>query len=527
MKIFQVLLLTLAFSVISCAGNDVIDNGKDEDEKTTIPSANTKDDANKPDVNNDAKTEILEEKKETELEPKKEDKQKPTKPDEYATKYEYAVLESENPRQMRIQTAHSYIEINFNAENSIVDFFTEELAEKGNKHITKICVDYVEFYFERIAKWLEQGESKPAYEGICLVLHELTDNADVPKPLIPENMKDFPVIMLNLNEFNTTELIRRLWLNLLPIESEIIRTGIAFVNPSIKKTSIVEYYKFMPVMRISVKFNDFFISSSPFDSEFYNLQRADFVSYMLENSESLKDFLSASVDNEAFKKLYANWRKNRRQFFDNDKLPEHFRALYHIEKGNCKNGLNILQKIDEKTLKTEEGQFLKLVELMFYTQNFQYIRQYLNEQVLTVDFLMKIMPKDNKAVLYNQLRVPISILIVGIFQNELDFNKDLAVFLDKLGYVLLGKFLLYSENIISDIEILRKNSIKEVEEFLKLLPPCYAIEFTWWYYFIRMVSELKFGFVSSAKELLNELSKISSTNTQIALAGFVFELYSK
>ncbi len=524
----------LTFWVISCSGTDVIDDIDDNDGKKIEPNVDNNDDAvtkdnkNNVDTSNDVKTENTEKKTETMSENLEDEKQIQTKKtDEFEPKYEYKVLVSENSRQMRIQTTHSYIEINFNAENSILDYFSLELAEIGKKHITKICVDYIEFYFDRITKWLEQGESKPAHEGICLVLHELIDNADVQTPKIPENMNAFPVLMLNLHQFSTNELIQGLWLNLLPIESKIIRTGLALVNPSIKKIDIVEYYKFMPVMRMSVKFNDFFISSSPFDSEFYVLQRADLVSYMLENSESIKDFLATAFDDEAFKRIYAAWRKNRKQFFENDKLPDHFEALYKFAKGNCINGLKMLHKIDEKSIKTEEGEFLKLVELMFFTNKYQYIRQYLNEQVLTVDFLMRRMPKENKAILYNQLRVPISVLITSIFQNDIDFNKDLAVFLDKHGYVILSKFLLYSENIISDIDILRENGIKEVQSFLKTLPPCYKTEFTWWYNYFRMISELKFGFISSAKDFLVKLSKLSEYNYQIDQASFAFELYSK
>jgi hypothetical protein len=248
---------------------------------------------------------------------------------------------------------------------------------------------------------------------------------------------------------------------------------------------------------------------------------------MLENSDSVKEFLKTSGDEPKFKEFYSSWIINRRQFFENDKLPEHFKLMYQCEKGQCKTALRSLRNLNLDMLKTEDGQFLSFVNLCFFANKFNYIQNYMEEQVLSKDFLLRRFPKDKKCVLFHQIRMPIELLCKGIVKRNTEFNKNLVIYLEKLGFVLLSKFLLYSENVIHEIELIRESGKKELQQFLEVIPLCYKRDFQWWYHYICMISELKFGFVSTARKHLQDLSKVSISNKYVQLAEFSFELYSK
>ena len=123
---------------VSCGSGPVVepdDNNSDKTEgnnttekenpKAEKPSNKTDDSKDKP-----VKPEV------------KPDKKHPPK-DEFTPLFDFTLIKSEDPKHLAFQTEHAYVDVSFSEKNSILDFYTDELAEMGKKHLVKKCVDYV------------------------------------------------------------------------------------------------------------------------------------------------------------------------------------------------------------------------------------------------------------------------------------------------------------------------------------------------------------------------------------------------
>ena len=522
MKSLKILIVFAVLFFVSCS-TPPAENPSDKPDNAVTTEPDTADEPVKPVEKND-KTEKIPPKNDETTKPEP-DKAEPNDetPDDLKPLYDYKMVESENSKHLAFQTEHAYVDVNFSDKNSILDFYKPELAELGKKHLIKKCIDYIEVYYSRIEKWLELGKVKPAYPGVYLYLHESSTKIDIPK----DKINDYLLLVMNLSEFSRENISQKLWYELVPINSDIVKTGLSIIQPSYKGLKLEDYYKYVPVMRMCVSKNDFFNNTSSMQSKMYDLQRADFVTYMLENAGSTEKFLESCNDEAQFKKFYTDWMQNRKQFFENDTYPEFYDILYLWYKGQNEDALRKTSTMMINDLKPEQADFLDFINLTFFASRYDFIRKYLEERVLSIDFLFNRMPKENSAILFDQIRIPIELLVVGIFQEDTKFNQKLVVYLDKLGFVLMSKFLLNAESLLSDIELLRKSGRTNFEQFLTQVPKSYVNKFSWWYQFLLMISDLKYGLVTDARTHLDELSKLSNNTSEVELARFAFEQYSK
>ena len=349
---------------------------------------------------------------------------------------------------------------------------------------------------------------------------------------VPIEFKESEFWLGSLANLKFQKLTEWIWSKLSPIK--YLSSGLGYINPSLEVKNPILYYKFIPASRIAYKNNDFidFISTGRIifgrEAEFQVMQVADFVAYILENTKTPKAIVKITNDKKKFDAWFKSWIECRKEFFESDKeLLAQYNAIYLAIKEKYSEAFEILNKLPAYSLKSAEAELFNLVELAFFAGKYSYVKRYIEEEILPVNFFMKDFKVEKRVRLYNQFEYQLPVLLAPLVLGDSAFNKKFAIYLNDIGFFVPANFMLYAENILSTDVILSEQAEQDVAEYLETVPEGYEKELRWWFEYLKLLAELRLRNLENAQTQLEKLKKISATELEIQAAEFLFTSNSK